>query len=213
MKTFIASRLAATVAILVALTAVMFVLQHISPLDPVKAQMGAQSSASAVAACPPPPTSALAPGSSWDAGVAGTTRWKWQSPEAMRSRMAAHSCPSDSPSTTSVNNSYINITPGWAFPLYNYACNFGNGNYLQAAVNGVPFLGAPFGDLHPSTDSGTTQGPSGTFGFRDIIDGTSGTMLVSEVVQGQTSSTSTASGDIRGLTVWSVGVPEPASSR
>ncbi|AQT80150.1 ABC transporter permease [Mycolicibacterium litorale] len=50
MRTFIASRLAATVAILVALTAVMFVLQKISPLDPVKAQMGAQSSASAVAA-------------------------------------------------------------------------------------------------------------------------------------------------------------------
>jgi len=49
-KTFIASRLAATVVILIALTAVMFVLQHISPLDPVKAQMGAQSSAAAVAA-------------------------------------------------------------------------------------------------------------------------------------------------------------------
>ncbi|WP_420329841.1 ABC transporter permease [Mycolicibacterium aromaticivorans] len=47
---FIASRLAATLVILVALTAVMFVLQHISPLDPVKAQMGAQASASAVAA-------------------------------------------------------------------------------------------------------------------------------------------------------------------
>ncbi|KDF02084.1 ABC transporter permease [Mycolicibacterium aromaticivorans JS19b1 = JCM 16368] len=50
MKMFIASRLAATLVILVALTAVMFVLQHISPLDPVKAQMGAQASASAVAA-------------------------------------------------------------------------------------------------------------------------------------------------------------------
>ncbi|MEZ0359464.1 ABC transporter permease [Mycolicibacterium aichiense] len=50
MKAFIASRLAATLVILVALTAVMFVLQHISPLDPVKAQMGAQASASAVAA-------------------------------------------------------------------------------------------------------------------------------------------------------------------
>ncbi|MGY4709253.1 ABC transporter permease [Mycolicibacterium sp. CBM1] len=50
MRTFIASRLAATVAILVSLTAVMFVLQKISPLDPVKAQMGAQASASAVAA-------------------------------------------------------------------------------------------------------------------------------------------------------------------
>jgi peptide/nickel transport system permease protein len=37
-------------AILVALTAVMFVLQNISPLDPVKAQLGAQASADAVAA-------------------------------------------------------------------------------------------------------------------------------------------------------------------
>jgi len=50
MKTFVATRLCATVAILVALTAVMFVLQHISPLDPVKAQLGAQASAGAVAA-------------------------------------------------------------------------------------------------------------------------------------------------------------------
>ncbi|KIU17733.1 ABC transporter permease [Mycolicibacterium llatzerense] len=50
MKTFIASRLGAMAAILVALTAVMFVLQNISPLDPVKAQLGAQASADAVAA-------------------------------------------------------------------------------------------------------------------------------------------------------------------
>jgi peptide/nickel transport system permease protein len=49
-KTFVASRLGAMLAILVALTAVMFVLQEISPLDPVKAQMGAQASATAVAA-------------------------------------------------------------------------------------------------------------------------------------------------------------------
>jgi len=50
MKAFIATRLAATVAILVALTGVMFLLQHISPMDPVKAQLGAQASAQAVAA-------------------------------------------------------------------------------------------------------------------------------------------------------------------
>ncbi|ORA37579.1 ABC transporter permease [Mycobacterium aquaticum] len=50
MKTFIASRLGAMVAILVGLTAVLFVLQNISPLDPVKAQLGAQASAQAVAA-------------------------------------------------------------------------------------------------------------------------------------------------------------------
>ena len=50
MKTYVASRLAAMVAILVALTGVIFLLQHISPLDPVKAQLGAQASAQAVAA-------------------------------------------------------------------------------------------------------------------------------------------------------------------
>jgi peptide/nickel transport system permease protein len=49
-RSFITTRLAATVAILIALTAIMFVLQHISPLDPVKAQLGGQASAEAVAA-------------------------------------------------------------------------------------------------------------------------------------------------------------------
>ena len=50
MKRFMLSRLGAMVAILIALTAVMFVLQHISPLDPVKAQLGASASAEAVVA-------------------------------------------------------------------------------------------------------------------------------------------------------------------
>jgi peptide/nickel transport system permease protein len=50
MRNFVLSRLGATVLILVSLTAVMFVLQHISPMDPVKAQLGANASAEAVAA-------------------------------------------------------------------------------------------------------------------------------------------------------------------
>ena len=50
MRKFILYRVAAMVAILIALTAVMFVLQHISPMDPVKAQLGANASAEAVAA-------------------------------------------------------------------------------------------------------------------------------------------------------------------
>ncbi|WP_319457844.1 MULTISPECIES: ABC transporter permease [unclassified Mycobacterium] len=50
MRNFVLSRLGATVVILIALTAVMFVLQHISPMDPVKAQLGANASAEAVAA-------------------------------------------------------------------------------------------------------------------------------------------------------------------
>jgi peptide/nickel transport system permease protein len=50
MKTFVATRLGAMVLILIALTGVMFLLQNISPLDPVKAQLGAQASQEAVAA-------------------------------------------------------------------------------------------------------------------------------------------------------------------
>jgi len=46
----VVTRVAAMIAILIALTGVMFILQHISPLDPVKAQLGAQASADAVAA-------------------------------------------------------------------------------------------------------------------------------------------------------------------
>ena len=50
MRNFILTRLGAMVLILIALTAVLFVLQHISPMDPVKAQLGANVSADAVAA-------------------------------------------------------------------------------------------------------------------------------------------------------------------
>jgi peptide/nickel transport system permease protein len=49
-RTFVVSRLSAMVAILIALTAVMFVLQRISPLDPVHAQLGGSASQGAVAA-------------------------------------------------------------------------------------------------------------------------------------------------------------------
>ena len=47
MRNFILTRVGAMVLILIALTAVMFVLQHISPMDPVKAQLGANASAEA----------------------------------------------------------------------------------------------------------------------------------------------------------------------
>jgi peptide/nickel transport system permease protein len=50
MKTFLLSRFAAVIAILVTLIAVLFVLQHISSVDPVHAQLGAQATAEAVAA-------------------------------------------------------------------------------------------------------------------------------------------------------------------
>lgn len=49
MLSFIGKRVASLAAILVALAATIFVLQQISPLDPVRAQLGAQASAQAVA--------------------------------------------------------------------------------------------------------------------------------------------------------------------
>jgi len=50
MGRFILTRLGAMVAILIALAGVVFFLQHISPLDPVHAQLGGQASAEAIAA-------------------------------------------------------------------------------------------------------------------------------------------------------------------
>ncbi|MFE3001153.1 ABC transporter permease [Nocardia sp. NPDC059246] len=50
MRGFVISRLASMVAILIALTAVLFVLQRISPLDPVHAQLGGSASQTAIAA-------------------------------------------------------------------------------------------------------------------------------------------------------------------
>ncbi len=50
MLLLIGKRLVAMVVILVALAAVIFYLQHISPLDPVHAQLGAQASTEAIAA-------------------------------------------------------------------------------------------------------------------------------------------------------------------
>jgi peptide/nickel transport system permease protein len=50
MLALIGKRLLAMVVILAALAAVIFYLQHISPLDPVHAQLGAQASAQAIAA-------------------------------------------------------------------------------------------------------------------------------------------------------------------
>jgi prepilin-type processing-associated H-X9-DG protein len=66
---------------------------------------------------------------------------------------------------------------------HNYAANFGNtGIEQQANVNGIPFLGSPF-----------PRGRSGK--IAEITDGTSNTLLMAEVRQGQQQ-------DLRGYTWW-----------
>ncbi len=100
-------------------------------------------------------------------------------------RIGAYTCPSDQP-----NSPFGNIQS------HNYAVNFGNtGQDQQKTLNGVAFGGAPFADIYPYSTYGTTQSSWGTFGFRNLTDGSSNTMLAAEVIQAQ-------GDDLRGFTHW-----------
>jgi prepilin-type N-terminal cleavage/methylation domain-containing protein/prepilin-type processing-associated H-X9-DG protein len=106
-------------------------------------------------------------------------------------RLSAYLCPSDptnAPITAAINgNTY-------ACTSQNYAANFGNTTVLQADFQNIPFLGAPFVDI--GSPLGDYERPArSTVGFNAIVDGTSNTMLLSEVVVGQGQ-------DLRGFSWW-----------
>lgn len=89
-------------------------------------------------------------------------------------RQAAFSCPSD-----------LDNAPLASITSHSYAVNYGNTGYSQqATLNGVTFGGAPFAPRLGKK-----------YGFRDVIDGTSSTLMVAEVRQGQGS-------DLRGFLWW-----------
>jgi prepilin-type N-terminal cleavage/methylation domain-containing protein/prepilin-type processing-associated H-X9-DG protein len=110
-------------------------------------------------------------------------------------RIQTYTCPSDIP------DSLYN-----EMPMYNYGANWGNTNVSQATQNDpfnskvqVTFGGAPFADE-------TSSGPN-VFGLQSITDGSTNTLLASEVIQGQgagagVSISGTTCYDIRGFTVW-----------
>jgi prepilin-type N-terminal cleavage/methylation domain-containing protein/prepilin-type processing-associated H-X9-DG protein len=106
-------------------------------------------------------------------------------------RLGVYLCPSDfanAPITAAVNGRT------YACTSQNYAANFGNTTVLQADYQGIPFGGAPFVDIgSPLGDYG--QPARATVGFNAITDGTSNTMLLSEVVVGQ-------GVDLRGFSWW-----------
>jgi prepilin-type processing-associated H-X9-DG protein len=100
-------------------------------------------------------------------------------------RLPVFTCPSDTPASWLVN--------GQNLPKYNYAANLGNtSNYRKDLWDNVKFVTGPF-YLEP-VDFGAPNSP--IYGFRDISDGTSHTLMIAEIRQGQHDE------DLRGLTWW-----------
>jgi prepilin-type processing-associated H-X9-DG protein len=94
-------------------------------------------------------------------------------------RFASMTCPSDQPNA-----------PIGGITNHNYAVNFGTTGYGQpATLNGVIFRGAPF-----AVAKDTTRPRFGKL-LADVIDGTSNTLMLAEVLQGRGS-------DLRGFTWW-----------
>jgi prepilin-type N-terminal cleavage/methylation domain-containing protein/prepilin-type processing-associated H-X9-DG protein len=123
-------------------------------------------------------------------------------------RLAILTCPSDVPNAPTGFGGVTN---------HNYAVNFGNTNMYQTTVSGIPFGGAPFsgypagwlsdpamqafyGWAQPDSDKFVKYQQYGKAGqpqqsLENIKDGTSNTLMVAEVVQGQ-------GADLRGFIWW-----------
>ena len=121
-----------------------------------------------------------------DPAIASTTIYRYSgvgNSTVARSRINSYTCPSDQPNA-----------PSGGVHSYNYAVNYGNtGQAQQSLTIGsvvYTFLGAPFSDIM----SGTTS-QVGVSTIASMVDGTSNTMLNSEVIQGQ-------GVDLRGYIMW-----------
>ncbi|MBN2294964.1 MAG: DUF1559 domain-containing protein [Pirellulales bacterium] len=100
-------------------------------------------------------------------------------------RLWALTCPSDSPATWAVN--------GELLPKYNYGVNLGpTSNERKPLWDGVRYTPSPF--YYEKENFGVDNMP--IYGIRDITDGTTQTVLLSEVRQGQHNE------DLRGLLWW-----------
>ena len=107
-----------------------------------------------------------------------------------RMSIAAHMCPSDTPSRSSWGGSAMKMAN------FNYAVNLGNTSVNRVSpLNGVTFHGAPF----YYEEDGATKITS--VNFSAIRDGTSNTLMLAEVRQGGTLGTDGSQTDLRGL-IW-----------
>ncbi len=122
----------------------------------------------------------------WDEKVIYTSQ---PNLDLCRIQIATHICPSDSHTRSSWGGNAYNMAN------FNYAVNLGNTSvYRVTPLNGVTFLGAPF----HYEEAVTTN--IDVFNFSYIRDGTSNTLMLAEVRQGQANADSTHC-DLRGL-IW-----------
>ena len=102
-------------------------------------------------------------------------------------RIKTWTCPSDFP------NAPIGGPP--RITNHNYGVNFGNTSFFQLPLNGIPFLGAPFSAYTGSTGGDGPVNAAAVPSFTDvygkpvrlaeITDGTSNTLMLGELLQGQ----------------------------
>jgi prepilin-type N-terminal cleavage/methylation domain-containing protein len=95
-----------------------------------------------------------------------------------RQRYEMLTCPSDIPNA-----------PLSSITSHNYAVNHGNTSYGRGTVNGVTFLQAPFGT------AASVSTPKKGVELSEILDGTSSTLMLGEVLQG-------TGPDLRGFIWW-----------
>ena len=110
----------------------------------------------------------------WKDGKLYNSSVNW---DFIQRRVPDYTCPSDTPATSS-------IACAVPIPNHNYAANYGNTVYGQHDFQTVTFEGSPFGNaLNP--DPNGNRPYLGQVSFKQLTDGLSHTLLVSEIVQGQ----------------------------
>ena len=102
-------------------------------------------------------------------------------------RLAAFTCPSDLRNSPFGDITNHNYAVNWGNTLFNYAVPGSDEQGQFQTYGGVTFGGAPF-----------TQAKS--FRLTEILDGTSNTLMLAEVIQGQ-------GNDLRGFTWWGHAAP------
>jgi len=119
------------------------------------------------------------------------------------SRISGWMCPSDGNNTSLSGIGGTGNGNTMLVTSQNYVVNFGNTMMQQRPLNNIPFLGAPFTcigspfvDIDGYREREQSGVPNTTYSFASISDGLSNTMMLSELLVGQ----SGASYDLRGFT-------------